>query len=195
MACRGYKGIVKSATATHVRMELEAQYKTVNIQRAHLSSGDAGPAAGGQSFLHSSAALLGRHIVPACTPQLPVSHERFLQSPCCHKLPRAACAIHSAPGRCSGCSWHASLLYTACRLAWEGTLCFKACGRCSWGTALILLVMHVTQSWLCGAFCPCCALPSSLPAGDVWHPRLAVWSVLHVSSWCTALTMLCTANC
>ena len=48
MTCRGYKGIVKSATATHVRMELEAQYKTVNIQRAHLSSGVAGPAAGGQ---------------------------------------------------------------------------------------------------------------------------------------------------
>ena len=34
--CRSYKGRVVSATATHVRMELDAQYKTVTVKRQDL---------------------------------------------------------------------------------------------------------------------------------------------------------------
>ena len=42
MACRGYKGRVVNATETHVRMELEAQYKTVTVPRTVLPMTDGG---------------------------------------------------------------------------------------------------------------------------------------------------------
>jgi hypothetical protein len=40
---RGYKGTVVSATATHIRMELQAQYKTVTVDRKFLPPEFAGP--------------------------------------------------------------------------------------------------------------------------------------------------------
>ena len=42
MTCRGYNGRVVSATETHVRMELEAQYKTVTIPRTVLPMAEGG---------------------------------------------------------------------------------------------------------------------------------------------------------
>lgn len=42
LACRGYKGRVVNATDTHVRMELEAQYKTVTVPRTVLPMADGG---------------------------------------------------------------------------------------------------------------------------------------------------------
>lgn len=35
-ACRGYRGRIVSATETHVRMELEAAYKTVTVKIGDL---------------------------------------------------------------------------------------------------------------------------------------------------------------
>jgi transcription elongation factor SPT5 len=40
--CRGYKGRIVSATETHVRMELEAQYKTVTVPRTVLPMAEGG---------------------------------------------------------------------------------------------------------------------------------------------------------
>lgn len=40
--CRGYRGRITNATETHVRMELEAQYKTVTVPRTVLPMSDGG---------------------------------------------------------------------------------------------------------------------------------------------------------
>ena len=39
---RGMRGTIKSATPTHLRVELEAQYKTVTVDRQHVATEDGG---------------------------------------------------------------------------------------------------------------------------------------------------------
>ncbi len=46
---RGYKGRVVSATETHCRIELEAQYKTVTVKRSDLKLEGDGAAAGNRT--------------------------------------------------------------------------------------------------------------------------------------------------
>ena len=109
-------------------------------------------------LLRNCAALLGRHIVPACMPQLPVSHERCLQSPCCHKLPRAACASTEPQVDAAG----AAGAHSCCAL-------LPPC----LGKRTVLQGLRVLRIGC-----------SSHVVGDACNPGLAMWSVLFML--CTA---------